>query len=129
MEWLPSASVEVVKAAVRLTRPTVARVVVPSRKLTVPVGVSSAQATVAVKSPPAAEGGGGPAATGERGALAKPPLPLPSRMLTLLLLRLATARSGLPSPLKSPTATEAGVLPTPTGEPGALAKPPLPLPS
>ena len=38
----------------------------------------------------------------------KVPLPLPSSTLTLSLPSLATARSGLPSPLKSPTATDDG---------------------
>jgi hypothetical protein len=38
-------------------------------------------------------------------------LGLLSRTLTSSLLPLATARSCLPSPLKSPTATEAGALP------------------
>jgi hypothetical protein len=32
-------------------------------------------------------------------------------MLTLLLFKFATARSGVPSPSKSPTATEKGVEP------------------
>ena len=45
------------------------------------------------------------------GAAAKVPLPLPSSTLTLSLPALATARSGLPSPLKSPTATEIGRVP------------------
>ena len=41
----------------------------------------------------------------------KVPLPLPSSTLTLLLVMLAVARSGLPSPLKSPTATDIGSVP------------------
>jgi hypothetical protein len=36
--------------------------------------------------------------------------------------KFATAKSSLPSPLKSPTATEVGRYPMVTGEPGALAK-------
>src|SRR5207244_394188 len=43
----------------------------------------------------------------------KPPLPSFSSTLTLLLLVLATARSGLPSPLRSATAKPRGLLPTP----------------
>src|SRR5262244_2069181 len=42
----------------------------------------------------------------------KLPSPLPKNTETLLELALATARSSAPSPLKSPTATETGVLPT-----------------
>ena len=47
-----------------------------------------------------------------------------SSTLTLLLSWLATARSGLPSPLKSATATEAGLVPTAIvdgGREGAVA--------
>ena len=44
-------------------------------------------------------------------AAAKVPLPVPSSIDTLPLQRLATARSCLPSPLKSPTATEQGPVP------------------
>src|SRR5438105_1394558 len=43
----------------------------------------------------------------------KVPLPLPSSTLTLLLTALTTTRSGLPSRLKSPTATEWGLSATP----------------
>ena len=38
---------------------------------------------------------------------------MPSRTETVLEMKLATARSGLPSPLKSPTATDWGCVPTP----------------
>src|SRR5437667_262180 len=48
-------------------------------------------------------------------------------MDTLLELVLATARSGLPSRLKSPTATESGFVPAPKLV--AAPKPPVPLPS
>ncbi len=67
-------------------------------------------------------------------AALKVPSPLPRRMLTVpgafeapLPAVLSTARSGLPSPLKSPTAMPCGLAPTEvlTG----AAKPPLPLPS
>src|SRR5439155_285203 len=44
-------------------------------------------------------------------AAPKLPVPLPSRIDTLLETWLATARSGLPSLLKSPTATERGCVP------------------
>src|SRR5215831_3588417 len=43
----------------------------------------------------------------------KLPVPSPSRILTALPPLLATARSSLPSPLKSPTATPHGRKPTP----------------
>src|SRR5882757_2065757 len=39
------------------------------------------------------------------------PSPLPKRTVTVLLKVFATARSDLPSPLKSPTATDSGLLP------------------
>ena len=42
------------------------------------------------------------------GAAAKVPSPLPIRIVTVLSPVLATARSGMPSPLKSPTATDNG---------------------
>src|SRR5256886_12924539 len=42
------------------------------------------------------------------------PAPLPNKTETLFELRLATARSCWTSPLKSPTATETGKLPTPS---------------
>ena len=41
------------------------------------------------------------------------PSPLPKSTLTSLLSWFATTRSGLPSPLKSPTATETGYDPAP----------------
>jgi len=46
---------------------------------------------------------------------------------TLFELKFATARSGLPSPLKSPTATETGLEPTATG--AAAVKAPVPDPN
>ncbi len=51
---------------------------------------------------------------------------LTSRIETVPEPSLATARSGLASPLKSPTATERGLNPTPTL--GAVVKPPVPFP-
>src|SRR5271170_2112019 len=45
------------------------------------------------------------------GAAVKVPSPLPSKIDTLLLPALATARSATPSPLKSATATEVGAIP------------------
>src|SRR5262249_61190744 len=56
------------------------------------------------------------------------PSPLPSWIVTLLELEFAVAKSGLPSRLKSPTATERGPDPTLTGEPAGL-KPPIPSPN
>jgi hypothetical protein len=50
-----------------------------------------------------------------------------SRIDTLSDPWLATARSGMPSPLKSATATEAGVVPTPKFV--AMPKVPVPLPN
>jgi hypothetical protein len=43
-------------------------------------------------------------------AALKVPSPLPNRIVTLLLPALAITRSGTPSPLKSPTASESNTL-------------------
>src|SRR5260370_749702 len=57
----------------------------------------------------------------------KVPSPLPSSTETVLSLLLATTKSGLPSPLKSPTASEVGALPT--RKLSGAPKVPSPLPS
>src|SRR5437879_9731988 len=57
----------------------------------------------------------------------KVPSPLPSNTETVLDPALATARSGLPSLLKSPTATDQGA--PPAAKFRAAWKVPLPLPS
>ena len=44
-------------------------------------------------------------------AAVKVPSPLPSRIVTLLLPELATAKSSLPSPLKSAAAIDEGLAP------------------
>src|SRR5262249_57478130 len=80
------------------------------------------------KCPTAREGGAEPALTVELVASGKAPVPSPKRIVTLLELKLATARSGLPSPLKSPTATDKGLVPAPTVELVALGKAPVPSP-
>src|ERR1051325_7367409 len=61
-------------------------------------------------------------ASGEVDAGLKSPIPLPSRMVILLEVVFAVARSGLPSRLKSPTATEIGKVPTASGEEPAAVK-------
>ena len=53
---------------------------------------------------------------------ANPPLPLPSSTDTSLELKFPVARSGLPSPLKSATATDAGPKPTPKFRPRREAR-------
>jgi hypothetical protein len=53
----------------------------------------------------------------------------PSRIVTLLETAFAVARSCRPSPLKSPTATERGPVPTGSGEEAAAVKSPMPSPS
>src|SRR5690349_14281880 len=50
--------------------------------------------------------------TAKLAANAKPPMPLLSSTLTLLVPALATIRSGLPSALKSPAATALGLVAT-----------------
>src|SRR3954453_13369679 len=67
-------------------------------------------------------------ATGEPVAWVKPPAPSPRNTLRLPPMKLSATKSGLPSLLKSPTATDLGVWPTVTGEPGAGVKPPTPSP-
>src|SRR3954465_13930792 len=67
-------------------------------------------------------------ATGELFAWVKPPAPSPRNTLTLPPMKLSATKSGLPSLLKSPTASDLGVWPTVTGEPGAGVKPPVPSP-
>jgi hypothetical protein len=52
-----------------------------------------------------------------------------SKMLTLAEPAFGSARSVMPSPLKSPRATSKGWRPTTIGDPGAPEKPPLPFPS
>src|SRR5207253_762750 len=75
--------------------------------------------------PPARNAGLAPA-VGSVCADAKAPSPLPSSTETVLDPRLATARSSLPSPLKSPTATENGLVPT--ARSGRAANVPSPWP-
>ena len=83
---------------------------------------------VPVKSPTATCSGKLPTGTGDPGAAAKPPWPSPSNMLTLLSEpEFDTARSATPLPLKSPTATNVGLVPTVTE--GATVKVPSPCPS
>src|SRR5688572_10984564 len=76
-----------------------------------------------LKSPTATDRGPAPTPTGEPGAWLKPPpLPSPSRIVTLLEPPFVTTRSALSSRLKSPTATDSGFEPTATGEPGGWKK-------
>src|SRR5439155_22830255 len=69
--------------------------------------------------------------TGKFIATWKVPSPLPSRTETLLEFILATARSCVPSPLRSPTVTERGPLqqPLPSEKFVSARKVPSPLPS
>src|SRR3954471_6928720 len=67
-------------------------------------------------------------ATGEPVAWVKPPAPSPRNTLRLPPMKLSATKSGLASLLKSPTASDLGVWPTVTGEPGAGVKPPTPSP-
>src|SRR5438552_5494824 len=77
-----------------------------------------------LKSPTTTEEGDLPTANGLPGAVVKTPEPFPSNTVTLLLPRFAVARSGMPSPLKSPTATKAGNDPTANGLPAAAIRVP-----
>ena len=68
-----------------------------------------------------------PSAVDEPGAVVKPPAPLPRRIVRLFEVPHGTARSGLPSPLKSAAAIAPG--PSQTLTAGAAVKRPFPLPS
>src|SRR5262245_30233321 len=81
-----------------------------------------------LKSPTATDLGLVPAPTVELWASGKSPAPSPSRIVTFLERWLATARSGLPSRLKSATVTELGFWPAPTVELLASGKSPVPSP-
>nr|WP_242691229.1 hypothetical protein [Cytobacillus praedii] len=76
------------------------------------------------------EGPNPPVGKGLPSTGAKPPVPSPSRIDTLKVLKFATARSIFPSSLKSAVMMETGVSP-PVGKglPGASTKPPVPLPN
>src|SRR5262245_58875222 len=74
------------------------------------------------KSPTATDPGLPTARTGEPAGCVKPPVPSPSRIVTLREPKFATARSGLPARSKSPTATDCGENPAPTGEPAGCVK-------
>ena len=81
------------------------------------------------KSATATKNGKAPTGIGEPLAAVKVPSPLPSRILIVLSLALATTRSCRPSPLKSPIFTAWGKLPTVIGEPLAGENVPSPWPS
>src|SRR6266480_3940047 len=68
-------------------------------------------------------------AKGEAGKGVKPPLPSPLKTEMELSPLLATAKSRLPSPLKSASATALGFVPTANGDPAASVKVPSPFPS
>src|ERR1700724_2012801 len=68
-------------------------------------------------------------AKGDLGNSVNPPLPSPLKTEMVLSPWLATAKSGLPSPLKSATTMELGFLPTGYGEPVASRNVPSPFPS
>src|SRR5665213_1531856 len=70
-----------------------------------------------LKSAAATKAGDAPTAKGLRAAAVNPPEPLRRRTVTLLPLELAVTRSGLPSRLKSPTATDCGLAPAENGLP------------
>ena len=81
-----------------------------------------------LKSPTATDCGNRPAAKGLPGAGWNPPVPSPRRTVKSLELLLAVTISGLPSPLKSATATDCGPVPTANGLPAAGVNPPVPSP-
>ena len=83
-----------------------------------------------LKSAPAIDSGSNPGnAIGLPAAAVKPPAPFPSNNERLRLSRFSETRSGLPSPLKSPTTSHSGVVPTGNGLPGTCVNAPAPFPS
>src|ERR1017187_6215657 len=81
-----------------------------------------------LKSPTTTDQGDDPTPNGLPAAAVKPPAPFPSSTVTLSLAKLTAAISGTPSPLKSPTTTDSGAVPTAAGLPVAV-NPPDPFPS
>lgn len=86
-----------------------------------------------LKSPTASQTGRAPApryVSVLAGTAVNPPEPFPKKIVMLLLTTFAVARSGMPSPLKSPTMIEAGPDPGAlNGLPEAAVNPPDPFPS
>lgn len=68
-----------------------------------------------LKSATATEYGFVPTVNGLPPAAVNPPLPFPSNTVTVLSPQSATAKSGLPSPLKSATAVARGFVPAAKG--------------
>jgi hypothetical protein len=111
VEWLPAERVVVAKLAVPSLRAPIPNVVVPSLKVTVPAGMPEPpvpEVTVAVNVTdcPRIEG-----FDEESTTVAVTKRQSFGRIETLEEPRFAAARSCLPSPLKSPTAIEAGLVP------------------
>src|SRR5258708_28588829 len=115
MVWAPPARVAMLNVAspapCNVADPIVAA---PSLKVTVPVGmpdpVDGVTVAVNVTACPNIEGFGEEVSVIDVAAFAEPGVVL-RNIVTLLLPEFATARSGLPSPLKSPTATKTGFEP------------------
>src|SRR5207244_3510745 len=82
-----------------------------------------------LKSPRTSVKGPCPTGTGEPEAALNVPSPLPSRMLTMFPIPSLTAKSALPSLLKSAATMPVAKKPTGIGEPGAGVNVPSPLPS
>ena len=103
----------------------------PSSTETLPPALAVARSCLPSpsKSPVATERGPVPTLKGLPLAAANEPAPSPSSTETLFELLLAVARSRLPSPLKSPVATEREPPPALKGLPLAAANEPVPVPS
>src|SRR6516164_7164382 len=110
IEWEQIARAEVVNVAAQLLSVPVPSVIVPSLKVTVPVGVPLETVTVAVKVTawPLSDGFREGATEVKLGSLV-----VFSNIETLLLFPLATAKSTLPSALKSAAATDCAPEPAP----------------
>src|SRR6266404_5437515 len=105
----------------------------PLSKIVIMLSPRSAMATSdfpsRLKSLTSTDAGPSPVPMGEPAVGLNPPVPSPKRIVTLAEYSFATAKSRLPSPLKSPAVTEAGLNPAATGEPAGSLKWPLPSPS
>src|SRR5215831_6864721 len=93
------------------------------------LAVAKPKRPLPLKSATVMECGPLPTATGDPAGCENVPSPLPTRMVTVLSVKLATARPSLPLPRKSPTARASGVFPTGMGEPVAGVNVPSPLPN
>ena len=120
---MPRGEMPVVACAVRVSCDKSAVTVLSAR-----FAVARSEMPSPFKSPAAKKIGSSPVATVLFAVCVNVQSPFPRRMVTVLLPEFATAKSGMESPLKSPTTTKIGLTPTASVLTGA-ANVPSPLPS